>query len=100
MEPHRGVGLMVAVLSLAALSLTKTVSSLTDRRHGVYGKVTLSCLTLCDPIDYTVHGILQVRILERVSLLQIFPTQGSNLGLLHCRRILYQLGYQGSLILT
>ena len=25
----------------------------------------------------------------------IFPTQGSNLGLLHCRQILYQLSYQG-----
>ena len=32
-----------------------------------------------------------------LSLLQgIFPTQESNLGLLHCRRILYQLSYQGS----
>ena len=32
-----------------------------------------------------------------LSLLQgLFPTQGSNLGLLHCRRILYQLSYQGS----
>ena len=32
------------------------------------------------------------------SLLQgIFPTQGSNPGLLHCRQILYQLSYQGSL---
>ena len=31
------------------------------------------------------------------SLLQgIFPTQGSNPGLLHCRQILYQLSYQGS----
>ena len=31
------------------------------------------------------------------SLLQgIFPTQGLNPGLLHCRRILYQLIYQGS----
>ena len=29
-------------------------------------KVTQSCLTLCDPIDYTVHGILQARILEWV----------------------------------
>ena len=27
----------------------------------------------------------------------IFPTQGSNPGLPHCRRILYQLSYQGSL---
>ena len=30
-------------------------------------KVTQSCLTLCDPIDYTVHGILQARILEWVT---------------------------------
>ena len=30
------------------------------------------------------------------SLLQgIFPTQGSNRGLLHCRQILYQLSHQG-----
>ena len=26
--------------------------------------ITQSCLTLCDPMDCTVHGILQVRILE------------------------------------
>ena len=33
-----------------------------------------------------------------LSLLQgIFPTQGSNPGLPHCRRILYQLSHQGSL---
>ena len=31
-------------------------------------KVTQSCLTLCDPMDYTVHGILQVRILEWVAI--------------------------------
>ena len=29
-------------------------------------------------------------------LWQIFPTQESNWGLLHCRRILYQLSYEGS----
>ena len=34
-----------------------------------------------------------------LSLLQgIFPTQGSNPGLLHCRQILHQLSYQGSLL--
>ena len=27
-------------------------------------KVIQSCLTLCDPMDYPVHGILQTRILE------------------------------------
>ena len=31
-------------------------------------KVTQSCLTLCDPMDYTVHEILQARILEWVSI--------------------------------
>ena len=32
------------------------------------------------------------------SLLQgIFPTQGSNPGLQHCRQILYQLSHEGSL---
>ena len=73
------------------------VNKMKKRPHKV--KATQSCPTLCDPVDYTAHGILQVRILEWVAypLLQgIFPTQGSNPGLLHCRRILYQLSYQGS----
>ena len=30
-------------------------------------KVTHSCLTLCDPMDFTVHGIRQARILEWVA---------------------------------
>ena len=30
-------------------------------------KVTQLCLTLCDPMEYTVHGILQARILEWVA---------------------------------
>ena len=30
-------------------------------------KVTQSCPTLCDPMDYTVQGILQARILEWVA---------------------------------
>ena len=30
-------------------------------------KVTQSCLTLCNPMDYTVHGILHARILEGVA---------------------------------
>ena len=29
--------------------------------------VAPSCPTLCDPMDYTVHGILQARILEWVA---------------------------------
>ena len=31
-------------------------------------KVTQSCPPVCDPMDYTVHGILQARILEWVAL--------------------------------
>ena len=30
-------------------------------------KVSQLCLTLCDPMDYTVHGILQARLLEWVA---------------------------------
>ena len=53
-------------------------------------KVTQSCPTLCDPMDYTVPGILQARVLECLSLLQgILPTQGSSPGLPHCRWFLY-----------
>ena len=67
--------------------------------------VTQSCLTICDPMDCSppgssVHEIFQARILEILGchfLLQgIFPTQGLNPGLLHCRQILYQLSYKGS----
>ena len=61
----------------------------------VKAKVFQSCLTLCDPMDSTVHGILKSRTLEWVAL--PFSTQGLNPGLPHCRRILYQLSHQGSL---
>ena len=98
-------------------------------------KVAQSCLTLCDPMDYTVHSRLEYQrqplpspgdlphpVIEPRSpalqanylpaelpgrpkntgvgdlfLLQgIFSTQESNQGLLHCRRILYQMSYQGN----
>ena len=63
-------------------------------------KVAQSCPTLCDPMDCTVHGILQTRILEWVA----FPfsrgssqqTQRSNPDLRQCRWILYQLSHRGS----
>ena len=39
--------------------------------HGVENvkEVTWPCPTLCDPMDYTVHGILQARIVEWVVFL-------------------------------
>ena len=62
-----------------------------------------SCVRLCSPIHWShqaiLHGISQARI-TRVGchfLLQgIFPTQGSNPGLWHCRQILYWLSHEGS----
>ena len=61
------------------------------------------CLTLCTvacqaPLS---HGISQERILEWVAISfsrGIFPAQGLNSGLLHCRQILYRLSHQGSLL--
>ena len=47
------------------------------------------------PPGSSVHGISQVRVLEWVAI-SSFPTQGSNLGLLHCRQMLYHLSHQGS----
>ena len=56
--------------------------------------------SLCNPMDYPAHGILQARILEWVAFpfsRGIFPTQRWIPGLPHCRQILYQLSHQGSL---
>ena len=49
----------------AAMKL-KDACSLEDSydKSQVKVKVTQSYPTLCDPMDYTVHGILQTRILE------------------------------------
>ena len=55
----------------------------------MHAKSLQSCPTLCDPMNCSppgssVHGILQVRTLEWVALLQgIFPTQGLNPHLSH-----------------
>ena len=59
--------------------------------------VTQPCLTLCDPMNCPWNSSGKNTGVGCHSLLQgIFPTQGSNLGLLHCRQILYHLSYQGS----
>ena len=65
--------------------------------------VTQSCPTLCDPMDCSppgssVHGDSpgkNTRVGCHAFLQGIFPTQGSNPGLLHYRRILYHLSHQG-----
>ena len=86
-------------------------------------QVSQLCLTLCDLMEYTVHGILWARILEWVAVrflrgssqprdriqvssiagrfftswatreVQEYWSRYSNWGLLYCRWILYQLRY-------
>ena len=76
----------------------------TPLRVCVRAKSLQSCPTLCNPVDCSppgssVHGDSPGRNtrVNYCALLQgIFPTQGSNLGLLHCRWVLYQLSHQGS----
>ena len=66
--------------------------------------VTLSCPTLCDPMDCSppgssVHGDspgMNTEVSCHVHFQGIFPTQGSNPGLPHCRQILYHLSFQGN----
>ena len=57
-------------------------------------KIAQSCPTLCDSMDFTVHGILQARILEWAAF--PFSRDLPNPGLPHRRRILYQLSHKGS----
>ena len=52
-------------------------------------KVAQSCLTLCDPMDYTIHRLLQARILEWVGSSQ--PRNQTQV-----RRILYRLSHKRS----
>ena len=60
-------------------------------------KVAQSCPTLCNPTDYSRRnspgqntGAVSLFLLQG-----IFPTQGLNSGLPHCRRIVYQLSHKG-----
>ena len=48
----------------------------------------------CSPSRLSVHRILQARVDCHALLQGIFPTQGSNSGLPHCRWILYGLSHQ------
>ena len=65
--------------------------------------VAQSCPTLCNPMDwslsgFSVHGILQARILKWVAIpfsRGSFWPRDLNEGLRHCRQSLYQLGTSG-----
>ena len=62
------------------------------------------CPTLCDSMDCSppgssVRGISEARVLEWVAVYSSPgdpQNQGSNLGLLHCRQLLYCLSHHGN----
>ena len=67
------------------------------------GLVAKLCLTLVGPGTIALQAPLSMgfsgkntRVDCHFLLQGIFPTQESNLGLLQCRQILYQLSYEGS----
>ena len=72
--------------------------------HAVLCLVAQSCLTLCHPLGCSqlgssVHGDSPGKntgVNCHALLQRIFPTQGLNPGLWHCRQTLYHLNHQGS----
>ena len=78
---------------LERYGLTKSLS------YRVEVKVAQSCLTLCDPTDYTIHGIPQARILEWVAFPFTWgssqPRDQTQVSCI-CRQILFQLSHKGS----
>ena len=102
--PEREIG-RSQDLDLETISTTWVITAYPGENPGTlhsnkgwYRQVTELCLTLCNPWTICrlpgsfVHGILQARIrgVGICFLLQgIFPTQGSNPGLMHCRQILF-----------
>ena len=73
---------------LAVQGLSRVFSNTTVQKHQFFG------VQLSSQSNSHIHTWLVVGC---YSFLQgIFTTQGSNLGLLHCRQILYHLSFQGS----
>ena len=66
----------------SSVSVSRSVASDSFRPHGLYNPRNSPGETI---------GVGSLSLLQG-----IFPTQGSNPGLLHCRRILYQLSHKGS----
>ena len=72
------------------------------------GQLWLSCVRLCDPVDCSPPGsscpwyspCKNTGVGCHFLLQGLFLIQGLNLGLLHCRQILYRLCHQGSGVIT
>ena len=55
-------------VSCVSCTTGRFFTTVPPRKPKVKVKVAQSCPTLCDPMDYTVRGILQARILEWVAI--------------------------------
>ena len=81
-KSHRIESVILNSVAWPHVSESRSVESDSLRPHGLYS-------------PWNSPG--QNTEVDSLSLLQgIFPTQGSNPGLLHCRWILYQLSHKGS----
>ena len=93
-----GIQLIYKVMFTSVFStmLAYTSECRVPKNVGVF-LLAQSCPTLCDPMDCSppgssVHGDSSGKntgVGCHVLFHEIFPTEGSNAGLLHCRRILY-----------
>ena len=92
--PDPGIELRSPALQADSLPTELSGKSPKSKYSIQLSSVAQSCLTLCSPWNSPGQntGLGSLSLLQR-----IFPTQGSNLGLPHCRQILYQLSNQGSL---
>ena len=78
----------------------------TNTHTHIWKLVSQLCPPLCDPIDYSPPGFSvhenspakNTGVGWHFLLQGIFLTQEPNPGLLHCRLVLCQLSYQGSLV--
>ena len=105
-----GTTIFVGFLSLLHFSMCfvcfwccSTVYGILVLQKETESEVAWSCPTLCSPMDYTCQAPPSMGFSRQgywsglPFLLQgIFPTQGSNLGLLHCRQTLYRLSHKGA----
>ena len=88
---------------LAGGFFTTSATWETPHYHVLY-IVAQSCPTLCDPMDCSPPGssaqgdslAKNTGVGCKAILQEIFPTQGSKPGILHCRQILYRLSHQGN----
>ena len=61
------ISILIFFFNWRIIALNGVLVSAVQGESDMKVKVAQLCPTLCDPMDYTVHGILQARILEWVA---------------------------------